>query len=80
MQSNYSALEMLMSAIITMELFSDGGWCVSGHQVRGWMLCLGFSLAYGSLFSKVWTIYRLTTRRKKEVKVGSDAIVLPAIL
>ncbi len=22
------------------------------------------------MFSKVWTIYRLTTRRKKEIKVG----------
>lgn len=38
-------------------------------QTRAWVLSLGFTLAYGSMFSKVWTIYRLTTRRKKEIKV-----------
>ncbi|CAH1786256.1 unnamed protein product [Owenia fusiformis] len=37
-------------------------------QARAWVLSVGFTLAYGAMFSKIWTIYRLTTRRKKEIK------------
>jgi hypothetical protein len=39
-------------------------------QLRAWLMSLGFSLAYGGMFSKVLAVYRLTTHRKKdEVKV-----------
>ncbi|XP_074654114.1 gamma-aminobutyric acid type B receptor subunit 1-like [Tubulanus polymorphus] len=37
-------------------------------QMRVWILSLGFTLAYGSLFTKIWTVYRLTTRQKKETR------------
>jgi hypothetical protein len=36
------------------------------------VLSIGFTLAYAPMFSKVWTIYRLTTRRNKELKVGAQ--------
>ncbi|MCL4142934.1 UNVERIFIED_CONTAM: hypothetical protein GTU68_039480, partial [Idotea baltica] len=35
---------------------------------RAWFLCLGFSLAYGAMFSKVWRVHRLTTKTKTESK------------
>lgn len=37
-------------------------------HLRSWLLTIGFTLAYGSMFSKVWTIYRVTTRRKKNIR------------
>ena len=37
---------------------------------RAWMLSLGFSLAYGSMFSKIWRVHRLTTKAKRESKVS----------
>lgn len=44
-------------------------------QLRAWLMSLGFSLAYGAMFSKVWVVYRLTTHRKKdEVKVRKLAL------
>jgi hypothetical protein len=36
---------------------------------RKWILSLGFSLAYGAMFSKVWRVHRLTTKHKSEAKV-----------
>ncbi len=49
-------------------------------QTRAWVLSLGFTLAYGSMFSKVWTIYRVTTRRKKDIKVGRVSVrITPSI-
>jgi hypothetical protein len=39
-------------------------------QARAWLLCIGFTLAYGAMFSKVWRVHRLTTKAKSEVKVG----------
>jgi gamma-aminobutyric acid type B receptor len=27
-------------------------------QLRTWLLCLGFTLAFGAMFSKVWRVHR----------------------
>lgn len=27
-------------------------------QLRGWLLCLGFTLAFGAMFTKVWRVHR----------------------
>ncbi|XP_046398268.1 gamma-aminobutyric acid type B receptor subunit 1 isoform X3 [Ischnura elegans] len=35
---------------------------------RSWLLCTGFSLAYGAMFSKVWRVHRLTTKAKADPK------------
>lgn len=41
-------------------------------QARSWMLCTGFTLAFGAMFSKVWRVHRLTTKTKADqAKVGS---------
>jgi len=45
-------------------------FCVILHwQLRAWMLCIGFTLGYGSMFSKIWTLYRLTTRSRRDKQV-----------
>ncbi|NP_001164698.1 GABA b receptor precursor [Saccoglossus kowalevskii] len=33
-------------------------------QLNAWVLCIGFSLAYGAMFSKVWRVHRLSTNEK----------------
>ncbi|XP_070531823.1 gamma-aminobutyric acid type B receptor subunit 1-like isoform X2 [Ptychodera flava] len=33
-------------------------------QLNAWVLCIGFSLAYGAMFSKVWRVHRLSTKEK----------------
>jgi len=38
-------------------------------QLRAWMLCVGFTFAYGSMFAKIWTLYRLTTGSRKDIQV-----------
>ncbi|CAG5115625.1 unnamed protein product, partial [Candidula unifasciata] len=35
-------------------------------QIRAWLLSLGFTLSYGSMFSKIWTVHQMTTTRRKE--------------
>lgn len=39
-------------------------------QFRLWLLGLGFSLAYGSMFTKIWWVHTLFTKKdeKKEKK------------
>ncbi|XP_068081779.1 gamma-aminobutyric acid type B receptor subunit 1 [Anabrus simplex] len=37
-------------------------------QARAWLLCVGFTLAYGAMFSKVWRVHRLTTKAKTDIK------------
>ncbi|XP_049954039.1 gamma-aminobutyric acid type B receptor subunit 1 isoform X1 [Schistocerca serialis cubense] len=37
-------------------------------QARAWLLCTGFTLAYGAMFSKVWRVHRLTTKAKTDIK------------
>ena len=36
-----------------------------------WMLTLGFTLAYGAMFSKIWRVHRLTTKNKSDSKTVS---------
>ena len=36
---------------------------------RAWILCIGFTLAYGAMFTKVWRVHRLRTKTKSEAKV-----------
>ncbi|KAB0802323.1 hypothetical protein PPYR_04509 [Photinus pyralis] len=38
-------------------------------QARAWSLTIGFTLAYGAMFSKVWRVHRLTTKAKSDPKV-----------
>lgn len=35
-------------------------------QARSWVLTLGFTLAFGAMFSKVWRVHRLTTKTKAD--------------
>ncbi|XP_044010005.1 gamma-aminobutyric acid type B receptor subunit 1 isoform X3 [Aphidius gifuensis] len=35
-------------------------------QARTWMLSIGFTLAFGAMFSKVWRVHRLTTKAKAD--------------
>ena len=35
-------------------------------QARAWMLSIGFTLAFGAMFSKVWRVHRLTTKTKAD--------------
>ncbi|XP_055338701.1 gamma-aminobutyric acid type B receptor subunit 1-like isoform X3 [Paramacrobiotus metropolitanus] len=37
-------------------------------QARAWILMTGFTLSYGSMFSKIWNVHRLSTYAKKESK------------
>lgn len=42
-------------------------------QFRLWLLGLGFSLAYGSMFTKIWWVHTLFTKKeekKEKKKVG----------
>ncbi|XP_048580752.1 gamma-aminobutyric acid type B receptor subunit 2-like isoform X2 [Nematostella vectensis] len=54
----------------------DGGLLTRGHDIacasRTWMLSLGFSLAYGSMFSKTWRVHTIFTNRKLRRKVVKD--------
>ena len=31
-----------------------------------WLLTLGFTLAFGAMFSKIWRVHRLTTKSKAD--------------
>lgn len=33
-------------------------------KLRSWILCLGFSLSFGSMFVKTWRVYKIFTNRK----------------
>ncbi|XP_063700484.1 gamma-aminobutyric acid type B receptor subunit 1 [Culicoides brevitarsis] len=37
-------------------------------QARTWLLAIGFTLAYGAMFSKVWRVHRFTTKAKTDSK------------
>lgn len=47
--------------------------CPPHPQFRLWLLGLGFSLAYGSMFTKIWWVHTLFTKKdekKEKKKVG----------
>ncbi|CAG7718589.1 unnamed protein product [Allacma fusca] len=51
----------------------DGQFVPEGYfpimcSLRNWVLSIGFTLAYGAMFSKVWRVHRLTTKHKSETK------------
>uniref|UniRef100_A0A8C7S648 Gamma-aminobutyric acid (GABA) B receptor, 1a n=1 Tax=Oncorhynchus mykiss TaxID=8022 RepID=A0A8C7S648_ONCMY len=48
-------------------------------QFRLWLLGLGFSLAYGSMFTKIWWVHNLFTKKeeKKEKRKGSSRHLEP---
>ena len=35
-------------------------------QARAWFLTIGFTLAFGAMFSKVWRVHRLNTKTKAD--------------
>ncbi|XP_055634999.1 gamma-aminobutyric acid type B receptor subunit 1 [Toxorhynchites rutilus septentrionalis] len=37
-------------------------------QARTWILSIGFTLAYGAMFSKIWRVHRFTTKAKTDPK------------
>ncbi|XP_030849459.1 gamma-aminobutyric acid type B receptor subunit 2 [Strongylocentrotus purpuratus] len=39
---------------------------------RGWFLCIGFTLAFGAMFSKTWRVHRIFTNIKMKKKVIRD--------
>lgn len=39
------------------------------------MLSIGFTLAYGAMFSKVWRVHRFTTKAKTDPKVSFVAYI-----
>ncbi|XP_013144269.1 PREDICTED: gamma-aminobutyric acid type B receptor subunit 1 [Papilio polytes] len=51
----------------------DGRWVTPQHYTglcaaRAWLLAIGFSMAYGAMFTKVWRVHRHTTKPKTETK------------
>ncbi|ESP00240.1 hypothetical protein LOTGIDRAFT_141127 [Lottia gigantea] len=49
-------------------------------QVGAWILSIGFTLGYGSMFAKVWMVHKLTTASKKERKEWGVHVVLSIFL
>ncbi|KAK6195470.1 hypothetical protein SNE40_000895 [Patella caerulea] len=49
-------------------------------QVGAWILSIGFTLGYGSMFAKVWMVHQLTTARKKERKEWEIHVVIAVFL
>lgn len=52
---------LLLSSVILLGM--DGDFIPVVHfpvvcQLRAWLLCLGFTLAFGAMFSKVWRVHR----------------------
>ncbi|XP_046442537.1 gamma-aminobutyric acid type B receptor subunit 1-like [Daphnia pulex] len=60
---------LLLSSVILLGM--DGDTVPVVHfpvvcQLRAWLLCLGFTLAFGAMFSKVWRVHRQSTKSKEE--------------
>ena len=49
--------------------FSSPFLSLSLFQSRAWTLSLGFSLAYGAMFSKTWRVHLIFTNKKLKRKV-----------
>ena len=39
-----------------------------------WLLTLGFTLAFGSMFSKIWRVHRLATKTKRDAKKSKNVV------
>ncbi|XP_014662333.1 PREDICTED: gamma-aminobutyric acid type B receptor subunit 1-like [Priapulus caudatus] len=44
-------------------------------KMRAWLLTIGFTLAYGAMFAKVWTVHRLATKAKKDAKKAIGKLI-----
>lgn len=74
---NNSVLLGCTLSYISVFLFGlDGGFISSGYEMicvsRAWTLSLGFSLAYGAMFSKTWRVHLIFTNKKLKRKVVKD--------
>jgi len=74
---NNSVLLGCTLSYISVLLFGlDGGFISSGYEIvcasRAWTLSLGFSLAYGAMFSKTWRVHLIFTNKKLKRKVIKD--------
>ncbi|XP_077985332.1 gamma-aminobutyric acid type B receptor subunit 2-like [Glandiceps talaboti] len=50
-------------------------------QVRTWLIVIGFTLVYGSIFSKSWRVYRIFTRAPiKRTVIRDDKLLLMVFL
>lgn len=66
---------LLLSSVILLGM--DGDTVPVIHfpvvcQLRAWLLCLGFTLAFGAMFSKVWRVHRQSTKSKEETNKMKD--------
>ncbi|XP_038053472.1 gamma-aminobutyric acid type B receptor subunit 2-like [Patiria miniata] len=46
---------------------------------RAWFLCLGFTLAFGAMFSKTWRVHRIFTNIKMKKKVIKDGQLIAIV-
>ncbi|XP_022094222.1 gamma-aminobutyric acid type B receptor subunit 2-like isoform X2 [Acanthaster planci] len=46
---------------------------------RAWFLCLGFTLAFGAMFSKTWRVHRIFTNIKMKKKVIKDGQLMAIV-
>ncbi|XP_033638880.1 gamma-aminobutyric acid type B receptor subunit 2-like [Asterias rubens] len=46
---------------------------------RAWILCLGFTLAFGAMFSKTWRVHRIFTNIKMKKKVIKDGQLIAIV-
>ncbi|XP_052793069.1 gamma-aminobutyric acid type B receptor subunit 2-like [Mya arenaria] len=49
---------------ITVFIKTTGTHYTSVCEARTWCFCLGFTITFGSLFSKTWRVYRIFTNKK----------------
>ncbi|XP_006812319.1 gamma-aminobutyric acid type B receptor subunit 2-like [Saccoglossus kowalevskii] len=55
-------------------------FCIVVCQLRVWLICLGFTIGFGAMFSKTWRIHKIFTNKKvKSIKI-QDAHLLGIVL
>ncbi|XP_010793835.1 gamma-aminobutyric acid type B receptor subunit 1-like [Notothenia coriiceps] len=80
--NNMTAVGCMMALAAVFPLGLDGLHVSARHfpavcQFRLWLLGLGFSLAYGSMFTKIWWVHTVFTKKeekKDKRKVNVEAI------
>ncbi|XP_020897182.1 gamma-aminobutyric acid type B receptor subunit 1 isoform X3 [Exaiptasia diaphana] len=86
--NNVIILGCIVNYISVVTFGLDGGLVNTGYDVicasRAWVLSLGFSLAYGAMFSKTWRVHTIFTNRKLKGKIVKDhhlfAVVFALVL
>jgi gamma-aminobutyric acid type B receptor len=66
---------LLLSSVVLLGM--DGDTVSVAHfpfvcQMRVWLLCCGFTLAFGAMFSKVWRVHRQSTKPKEDANKIKD--------